>query len=50
MNHSDLLPNLFRTEYTKIISVLCKQYGFFQLEIAEDIASETFLTASQTWG
>ncbi|MBM9548446.1 RNA polymerase subunit sigma [Leptospira sp. 201903074] len=50
MNQSDLLPHLFRTEYAKIISVLCKHYGFYQIEIAEDIASETFLTASQTWG
>ncbi|EMY68224.1 RNA polymerase sigma factor [Leptospira vanthielii] len=46
----DLLPHLFRTEYSKIVSVLCKRYGFYQIEIAEDIASETFLTASQTWG
>ncbi|TGN20629.1 RNA polymerase sigma factor [Leptospira idonii] len=50
MEQSDLIPNLFRTEYSKIISVLCKQYGFYQIEIAEDIASETFLTASNVWG
>lgn len=50
MNQTDLLPHLFRTEYSKIISVLCKQFGFYQIEVAEDIASETFLTASQVWG
>ncbi|TGL33488.1 RNA polymerase sigma factor [Leptospira perdikensis] len=50
MDHSDIIPNLFRTEYSKIIAVLCKQFGFYQIEIAEDIASETFLTAAQTWG
>ena len=50
MDDLDLLPHLFRTEYSKIVSVLCKRYGFYQIEIAEDIASETFLTASQTWG
>lgn len=50
MNQSEILPNLFRTEYSKIISVLCKQFGFYQIEIAEDITSETFLTASQVWG
>lgn len=46
----DLLPNLFRTEYRKIVSVLCKHFGLAQMEIAEDIASDTFLTAAQTWG
>jgi RNA polymerase sigma factor (sigma-70 family) len=46
----ELIPHLFRTEYTKIVSVLCKRFGFDQMEIAEDIASDTFLTAMQSWG
>ena len=50
MNTGDLIPHLFRTEYRKIIAVLCKHFGFPQIEIAEDIASDTFLTASQNWG
>lgn len=50
MEHHELLPHLFRTEYRKIVSVLCKRFGFDQIEIAEDIASDTFLTASQAWG
>src|SRR5882762_8965329 len=50
MPREDLIPHLFRTEYRKIVSVLCKRFGFDQMEIAEDIASETFLTAAQTWG
>ena len=50
MNTGDLIPHLFRTEYRKIISVLCKHFGFPHIEIAEDIASDTFLTASQNWG
>ncbi|HZY82298.1 MAG TPA: sigma-70 family RNA polymerase sigma factor [Cyclobacteriaceae bacterium] len=45
-----LIPHLFRTEYRKIVSVLGKKFGFDQIEIAEDIASETFLTAAETWG
>jgi RNA polymerase sigma-70 factor (ECF subfamily) len=49
MEHQGLIPHLFRTEYRKIVSVLCKRFGFDQMEIAEDIASETFLTAAQTW-
>lgn len=50
MNNSELIPHLFRTEYRKIVSVLCKYFGVEQIEIAEDIASETFLTAAQAWG
>lgn len=49
MQQQDLIPNLFRTEYRKIVSVLCKHFGLAQIEIAEDIASDTFLTAAQTW-
>ena len=40
---------MFRTEYRKIVSVLCARMGFGQMEVAEDIASETFLAAVQTW-
>ena len=47
---TELLPHLFRTEYRKIVSVLGKRFGFEQIEIAEDIVSDTFLTAVSTWG
>jgi RNA polymerase sigma factor (sigma-70 family) len=50
MKEKELLPHLFRTEYHKIISVLARHYGFEQLSIAEDIASDTFLIAAETWG
>ena len=50
MNENELLPHLFRTEYRKIISVLVRHYGFEQLSVAEDIASDTFLIAAETWG
>src|ERR1700733_13886407 len=49
MKQQELIPHLFRTEYRKIVAVLCKRFGFEQIETAEDIASETFLTATQTW-
>lgn len=45
-----MIPHLFKTEYRKIVSVLCKRFGFAQVEVAEDIASDTFLTAAQVWG
>jgi RNA polymerase sigma factor (sigma-70 family) len=50
MKEGELIPHLFRTEYRKIVSVLSKRFGFDQIEIAEDITSDTFLTATQTWG
>ena len=50
MGQQELLPHLFRTEYSKIVSVLCKRFGIHQIEIAEDISSDTFLSAAQTWG
>ncbi len=50
MNQKEILPHLFRTEYRKVISVLGKYYGLEFLSEAEDIASETFLTAAELWG
>ena len=50
MAKKELIPNLFKTEYRKIISVLCKLFGIKHIEIAEDIANDTFLLASETWG
>ncbi len=49
MQQQELIPHLFRTEYRKIVSVLSRRFGFDELAIAEDIASDTFLTAAQTW-
>ncbi len=50
MHEKELLPHLFRTEYRKIISVLVRHFGFEQFALAEDIASDTFLIAAETWG
>ncbi|MFL5738779.1 MAG: RNA polymerase sigma factor [Flavisolibacter sp.] len=49
MEHQDLIPHLFRTEFRKIVSVLCRIFSLEHMEIAEDIAGETFLLALQTW-
>ena len=49
MKHQELIPHLFRTEFQKITSVLCKLLGIEHIEVAEDIASETFLSALETW-
>lgn len=50
MQQPELIPHLFRTEYRKIVAVLCKHFGFIEMETAEDIASDTFMVAAQTWG
>ncbi|HRX00309.1 MAG TPA: sigma factor [Cyclobacteriaceae bacterium] len=44
-----LIPHLFRTEYRKLASVLCKHFGIEHIEVAEDIAAETFLAALESW-
>jgi RNA polymerase sigma-70 factor (ECF subfamily) len=49
MEQQQLIPHLFRNEYRKITAVLCKLFGIEHIEIAEDIASETFLSALETW-
>lgn len=49
MQYQQLIPHLFRTEFSKISAVLCRLLGIEHIEVAEDIASETFLTALETW-
>jgi RNA polymerase sigma factor (sigma-70 family) len=47
--NNELLPHLFRTEFGKIVSVLTKYFSLNNLDAAEDLASETFLLAMETW-
>ncbi len=49
MQGQQLIPHLFRTEFRKIVTVLCRTFGIEHIEIAEDISSETFLSALETW-
>lgn len=49
MEERELLPHLFRTEYQKIVSVLCYLFGIEHMEVAEDIVSDTFLSATELW-
>lgn len=49
MNTEKLIPHLFRTESRKIGSVLNKHFGINHMVIAEDIVSDTFLSALETW-
>jgi RNA polymerase sigma factor (sigma-70 family) len=46
----DSLKQLFQQEFAKMVAVISKQFGLEHIELAEDIVSDTFLTASETWG
>ncbi|HYF67432.1 MAG TPA: sigma-70 family RNA polymerase sigma factor [Ohtaekwangia sp.] len=46
---TNIIPHLFRTEYSKLVAVLTRSFGIRHIELAEDIASETFLSALNTW-
>lgn len=49
MNQDKLIPHLFRTEFRNLASVLTRYFGIEHIQAAEDIASETFLAALETW-
>ncbi len=44
-----LIPDLFRTEFSKICAVLNTYFQFRDPDLAEDIASATFQAALETW-
>lgn len=44
------LKHLFQQEFSKMVAVISKLFGLQHIELAEDIVSETFLQASETWG
>jgi RNA polymerase sigma factor (sigma-70 family) len=46
---AELITDLFRAEFSKMVAVISKLFGLQRIEIAEDIVSETFLQASETW-
>jgi RNA polymerase sigma factor (sigma-70 family) len=49
MRENENLKELFQKEFSKIVAVISKQFGLKHIEIAEDIVSETFLQALETW-
>jgi len=50
MDQQQLIPQLYRQEYSRMVSLLCSRFGLDQMDAAEDIVSETFLSAAETWG
>lgn len=49
MKEAELIPQLFRKEFSKMVAVISNTFGLQHIEIAEDIVSETFLTATENW-
>ncbi|UOY06659.1 sigma-70 family RNA polymerase sigma factor [Muricauda sp. SCSIO 64092] len=46
---NEQLSEIFKSEYSNLIAVLCNYYGLADLQLAEDIVSETFLRATKAW-
>jgi len=44
-----LLKRLFQQEFSKIVAVISSRYGLAHVEVAEDIVSDTFLSATEHW-
>lgn len=44
------IKQLFHQEFSKMIAVISRLYGLSNIQIAEDVVSETFLEAAETWG
>jgi len=45
----ELINQLFRKEFSKMVAVISKTFGLEHIEIAEDIVSGTFLQAMENW-
>jgi RNA polymerase sigma-70 factor (ECF subfamily) len=45
----DQLTQTFKTEYSNLVAVLCHFYGIQNIQLAEDIVSDTFLHAMKVW-
>jgi predicted RNA polymerase sigma factor len=44
------IKHLFQQEFSKMVAVLIKRFGIEHMQAAEDLVSETFLVAAETWG
>jgi RNA polymerase sigma-70 factor (ECF subfamily) len=49
MYQTDNIAEIFKTEYSNIVAVLCHYYKVGNIQLAEDLVSETFLKAMKTW-
>ena len=49
MNHRNDIARIFKEEYSNLVAVLCHFYNIDDIQLAEDLVSETFLKAMKTW-
>lgn len=47
--NTEQLSEIFKSEYSNLIAVLSKYHGIRDLQLAEDIVSDTFLKAMKAW-
>lgn len=47
--HNKQLSEIFKSEYSNLIAVLSNYYGVKDLQLAEDIVSDTFMKALKAW-
>ena len=47
--HEKELSEIFKSEYSNLIAVLSNYYGVADLQLAEDIVSDTFVKALKAW-
>jgi RNA polymerase sigma factor (sigma-70 family) len=50
MENDNYLKELFQREFAKMVAVISSLFGLEHIELAEDLVSETFLTAVESWG
>ncbi|MEM7009173.1 MAG: DUF6596 domain-containing protein [Thermodesulfobacteriota bacterium] len=43
------ITQIFKSEYSNLVAVLCHFYGIQNIQLAEDIVSDTFLQAMKVW-
>ncbi|MEO6456518.1 MAG: DUF6596 domain-containing protein [Ginsengibacter sp.] len=48
-SEKESISNLFQAEFTRMVAVISKLFGLQHIEIAEDIVSDTFMSAIETW-
>ncbi len=48
-NKTEAISHLFQMEFSKMVAVISKLLGLDYIQIAEDIVSDTFLKATETW-
>jgi len=48
-NNEQLIEHLFRTEYGKLVAIITRFFGSSNIQLAEDIAQETLISALSNW-